>query len=317
MRILFAGTPAIAVPSLQALIGAGAPVEVVGVLTNPDAPAGRGKRLSAPPVKTVAEAAGVPVLQPARLDADARTAVGALRAQLLVCVAYGKIFGPKFLSLFEHGGINMHPSLLPRHRGPTPMQGAILSGDAATGVTVQALALEMDAGDILYQESYPLNGGETAAELADQLAPLGAAMVVRVVRAIEEGTVTRTPQDHSAATYTALLRREDGYLRWTENAQQIDRMVRAFVPWPAVTVRWRGTPLQLLAGFPVDHSTVPTAQRPAGMVVAVDNKRGILVQTTEGVFAVQRLQLQSRSAMDWKSFLNGNPELLHSVLEQA
>lgn len=331
MRILFAGTPEIALPSLQALHVVPEPPRgdrprVVAVLTAPDAPAGRRRVLTSPPVKVQAEALGIPVLQPERLNGDARSEIAALRPDLLVVVAYGRIFGPRFLALFPEGGINLHPSLLPRYRGPSPIPAAILAGDSHTGVTVQRVAREVDAGDILDQREVPLPEDATTPVLEQKLGLLGAEMIVHVVSGIAGGTVRATPQDHSAATWCNLIQKGDGALTWKESAAVIGRMVRAYTPWPGVRCSWKGQSLQLLQveplpavetrGRPGGSSSIGTGTVP-GTVLGVDNGAGILVQTVDGVLAVKRLKLQARKEMDFRSFLNGNSSIVGGVLEQA
>lgn len=331
MRILFAGTPEIALPSLQALQGASAPggvsggmvreeersrLEVVAVLTAPDARAGRGRGLMSPPVKIQAEAWGLPVLQPDRLDGTARSAVAEFQPDLLVAVAYGKIFGPRFLDLFPRGGINVHPSLLPRFRGPSPIPAAILAGDTHTGVTVQRIALEMDAGDILAQRKIPLDGDATTPRLERELGTLGAELLADAVHRLAAGDEAAIPQDPARATWCGLIRKEDGNLTWREDAGTIDRMVRAYTPWPGVRCSWKGTPLQLLEARPLSSSP-KRGSAPAGTVIGVDNDAGILVQTVNGVLAVNRLKLHARKEMEFRAFLNGNSSIIGSVLEQA
>jgi methionyl-tRNA formyltransferase len=272
--------------------------------------------MTPPPVAELARAHGVPVLQPESLDASAREAVAALGPELLVTAAYGRIFGPRFLALFSHGGINMHPSLLPRHRGPSPLQAAILAGDRETGVTVQALAPEMDSGDILLQQRVPLHGTESVAELHDNLGALGGRMVAEAVARIAAGTEERTPQDHTRATYCSKVARTDGDLTWGEDAATIDRMVRAYTPWPGVRTTWQGRTVQLTRVHVVTD-TGGVAPAPPGTVVGVDSRRGILVQTTDNLVAIERLKLQARKEMDAQSFIHGNPTIVGSTLGQA
>ena len=320
LRVLFAGTPEIALFSLEQMLrNPEREWTVVGVLTNPDAPKGRGRRVSPSPVKVRAQEAGLPVLQPERLTAEARAAVAELKPNVLVVVAYGKIFGPKFLSLFSHGGINVHPSLLPRHRGPSPLQAAILAGDRETGVTIQYLAREMDAGDIIAQERTPIGPDTTVSDLHDQLGRRGAELVVEVIGDIARGTVSATPQNGDDATYCRKMSRQDGELTWVETAEEIHRKVRALTPWPGVRCRWGSTPVQFTETMlPADTSSAGIAQDAApGSVLAVDSALGILVQTTDGVLAIRRLKQHARKELDFRSFINGNPEIIGSVLRQA
>jgi len=318
LRILFAGTPEIAVQSLGALIAAsGEPFGVVGVLTNPDRRAGRGSMLHPSPVKLRALEAGIPVLQPEKLDTAARSDVVRLNPDLLVVVAYGRIFGPRFLSLFPSGAINMHPSLLPRFRGPSPIQAAILAGDGETGVTVQYITEEMDAGPLLSQETYPLTGSETAENLTGELGLRGGAAVVAAVKKIAAGTAESREQDDSLATYCRLVGKTDGRVTWSESAVQLSRMIRAYTPWPGVSVGWNGRRIQLMEALPVpeDGDESAVAAEP-GTVIGVDNRVGILLQTSNGILAVRTVKPQSRSVMDFASFLNGNSQFVGSVLDR-
>ena len=298
MKILFAGTPQIAVPSLEALT---AEFDVAGVLTAPDKISGRGRKIIPSPVKAAAVALGIPVLQPVRLGSEARDLVSAIGAELLVVFAYGSIFGPKFLSLFPKGGINMHPSALPLHRGPSPLTAAILAGDAATALTVQRVALEMDAGDIIRQTPYPLDGSETTASLTESVSPDAASELVLSVGEIIGGLSRPIPQDHSKATYCRLILKHDGVIDWKISAGQIERMVRAYIPWPKSRTLLREEVLVIL-----ESSAMPSGERKVpGMVLGVDRSRGILIQTGSGILAVTRLQLASRKPLDFRSFLNG------------
>ncbi|AFG37178.1 methionyl-tRNA formyltransferase [Spirochaeta africana] len=317
MRILFAGTPEFAVPSLRALARR-ADIELVGVLTAPARPAGRGRRLQPSPVAAAAAELGLPVLTPQRLGREAREQAAALGADLLVVVAYGRIFGPKFLELFAHGGINLHPSLLPRHRGPAPIPATILSGDAEAGLTVQQLALEMDAGDILLQERRRLEGSETTAVLYPWAAETGAELVVQAVQGIADGTVRPQPQDHDLATYCGLLQKDDGAIDWFRPAEEIDRLIRAYNPYPGAFTSLDGQKLTLWessgvhplpAGDPgEDSSTASAACRP-GQVLQIDRQHGILVQTGTQALGITQLQLAHKKNLDWRSFCNGAGDL--------
>ncbi|MFP4483995.1 MAG: methionyl-tRNA formyltransferase [Spirochaetota bacterium] len=335
MRLLFAGTPEMAVPSLYRLA---ARFEVVGVLTAPDRRKGRKRGPQPSPVKAAAESLGLPVMQPPRLNGDARAQVQAVAPDLLVVVAYGRIFGPRFMALFPHGGVNLHPSLLPRHRGPSPIPAAILAGDSETGITVQQVAPEMDSGDILAQQRIPLTGTETTASLTDRVAREGAVLLEEVVAAIVAGTAIPVPQDHDVASYCRLIEKSDGRVDWTTSAAHIERMSRAFNPWPGTYTYLDGRQLTLWETSVYPAGADPAGQDPTvaagvgaenapgggsgrrsapgpGQVLGVDKAHGILVQTGDGVLAVRRLQLQSRGATDWKSFLNGVHGFIGCTLE--
>lgn len=319
MRILFAGTPDIAIPSLNALHHAGH--TPVAVLTSPDTPQGRNRRVTPSPVKEWALVAGIPVMQPSRLNGAAREEVTTLQPDLLVSVAFGRIFGPRFLALFNRGGVNVHPSLLPRYRGPSPIQAAILAGDSTTGVTVQRIAQEVDAGDILAQEDIALRGDETAAELHLTLGALGAQVLVKVISQIADQTERAQPQDAAAATWCQLITREHGQLTWNETAAEISRMVRALNPWPGVRCRWESLELHIMEATVAKEREVVSnpaePPKPPGTVLGVDRTRGILVQTSLDILCVTRIKAQSRREMDFRSFLNGHSTIIGNVLEQA
>jgi methionyl-tRNA formyltransferase len=315
MRVLFAGTPALAVPSLMKAAHAH---EVVGVLTSPDQPAGRGRALVCSPVKEAASKLGLSILQPEKLDEPFLDVVKALAPDILVVAAYGKIFRQSFLSLFARGGINVHPSLLPRFRGPSPITAAILEGDGETGVTIQKVARKFDTGDILAQEHFPLNGDETTATLSDALALLGAELLSGVLADFASG---REPaarvQDEQAATYCRTIQKEDGLIRWDEPALLIERKMRAFDPWPRASTRLSGETLLLLKSHLYPDTLAAQylhgGQVP-GDVLAAEKDHGLLVQTGRGVLAVERLQLQFKKPLDWRSFLNGHPGMVGTRL---
>ncbi len=328
MNILFAGSPSFSVPSLEAA-ARGHPV--CGVLTGPDSPAGRGRRPAPSPVKVRALELGLPVLQPERLDAAFLREVRALRPDLLVAVAFGKIFRREFLELFPRGGLNVHPSLLPKFRGPSPIAASILAGERETGVAVQRLALRMDAGDILAMDTVRLEGTETTGSLSQELARRGAALLSYVLDSLADGDLPACPQREENATYCRLVRKEDGRIDWSQPAGRIERMIRAYDPWPRAWTLYRGETLALLEGKPyppggesggaadpgresgTSAGAAFGAGRP-GKVIGVDKRGGILIQTGDGVLAVRRLQLQARKPMDWQAFLNGHRDFVGSIL---
>ena len=322
MRVLFAGSPAIAVPTLLEIA---ARHEIVGVLTNPDSAQGRGKEILPTAVESAAReklGAGLPILKPERLDAAARAAIAALGPDILVAFAYGKIFGPKFLALFPRGGINVHPSLLPRHRGSSPIQQAILDRDAETGVSVQALALEMDSGDLYAVERFPLSGGETAAALSDRCALIGARLAAAVLDGIQAGGAAPRPQD-GAPTYCRKIAKADGLIDWTEPAAVIGAKIRAFNPWPLAYSFLGGRRLNLLEAAPVEAAAAPGGAAcapaggssgtsgqalpnpPPGTIIGMDKALGIVAATGEGCLALRKLQFAAKKALTYKEFANG------------
>jgi len=312
MRILFAGSPQFAVPSLETVYRAH---EVAGVLTNPDRPAGRSGEPARTPVKARALELGLEVLQPERLDEAFRQRVSGLGCELLVVAACGRIFPKEFLDLLPRGGFNVHPSLLPRHRGPAPIAAAILAGDPETGVSIQRLAPKMDSGDILRAQALPLSGTETAGSLSEILGRLGAELLGQTLADIQRGRAQARPQPEEAATYCRLVRKEDGRIDWGLEARAIERMIRAYDPWPGAFTTFHAQRLNLLAGgvYP-EPRAAGSGELPQGLVQGCDNRYGILVQAGRGILFVTRLQLQSKKPMDWRAFLNGQRGFTGTVL---
>ncbi|MDP3179613.1 MAG: methionyl-tRNA formyltransferase [Spirochaetaceae bacterium] len=311
MRVLFAGSPVIAVPSLVRL---SVEHEVAGVLTNPESAQGRGLAVARTAVaQTAAVLFGesVPVLAFERLGPEARAAVAALRPEILVTFAYGRIFGPRFLALFPRGGVNVHPSLLPRYRGPTPIPFAIMNRESETGITVQRLALEMDSGDILGVEKLPLRGTETTDDLTETAALLGADLLSRVLQDIAAGREAARPQE-GQPSYCSLLNKEDGLIDWGAPVLDIDAKIRAYSPWPGAFTWYRGQRLGLLESVPYPG---PESEEPRpGTLLGLDKRRGLMVKTVDGELALRRLQIQNKKALPYRDFANGIRDLAGVVL---
>ncbi|MFP3043148.1 methionyl-tRNA formyltransferase [Treponema primitia] len=327
MRILFAGSPVIAVPSLEALARLSledARFRLVGVLTNPDTK--RGRRGDPEPTDIGAAAdrlsgdfAGIPApvqFKPEKPDGAVREAVAALKPDLLVSFAYGHIFGPRFLSLFPLGGINVHPSLLPKYRGATPIPAAILGRDRETGVTIQRLAPEMDAGDILAQERFPLNGRETTLSLSRIAAEKGAELLLTALHDLALDSAAGRRQNNDEATYCSIISKEDGLIDWSQGAAEIDAKIRAYTPWPLCRTFHGEEPLYILEGGLPEEPVQAENAGPLlpGTVLGIDRNSGILVQTGDGVFAVQRLQYAAKKALAWRDFLNGARDFIGARL---
>ena len=239
MRVVFMGSPEFAVPSLEALVEAR--YDVVLAVTQPDRPAGRGGRLRPSAVKVAAIQRGIPVFQPASLRDDETVArLAETRADVFVVAAYGKILPRRVIDLPARGVLNVHSSLLPRWRGPSPVAAAILAGDTETGVTIMEIAPKMDAGPIVAQRATPIGPGETAGELEVRLARLGADLLIEVLPGWYDRSIVPTPQDDVRATYCPLLRKEDGHLRRDMTATEAERAVRAYNPWPGAFVLYAG-----------------------------------------------------------------------------
>jgi methionyl-tRNA formyltransferase len=338
LDVLFAGSPECAVPALEAVARSH---RIVAILTNPPAPAGRHGSPVPTPVALAAERLrqeglipeDTPILTPEKITQEVRDAIAGRKPEVLACFAYGKIFGPKTLALFPRGGLNLHPSLLPRWRGCAPVPAAILARDRETGISIQRISLGMDEGDIVIQTRFPLDGTETAESLLAQVAHDGAPLLVDALNRLEAGTDTARAQDSGLATYSPMLRKEDGEIRWTDSAADIDARIRAFSPWPGAFTRTADSVLLILQARPYtgtfppaapDGSTGDAARDTSGnatvepgTVVGVDKKEGILVQTGNGLLVLEKLQWKTKKALDWKSFLNGSRDFPGTVLGQA
>jgi len=315
MRVLYAGSPAIAVPALKALCNTEG-IQLIGALTNPDTPKGRH---GTPQPTEVGEAAaeisaGFPILKPQKLDTQLREQINTLKPDLLVSFAYGHIFGPKFLALFPLGGINIHPSLLPKYRGPTPIQAAILNRDTITGITMQTLALEMDSGDILTQEQLQLTGAETTGIFSRIVAEKAAQMLPVLLKSISGGTASRTPQNHSEASYCSIFTKTDGIINWSKSAVEIEAKIRAFDPWPLCRTIHKGQELLILKSAVYKNDNASENSGKTGQVLGIDKNNGILIQTGEGILAVTELQYQAKKALLWRDFLNGARDFTGSQL---
>ena len=308
MRILYAATGDIALDLLSALHSEGL---VGAVLTAPDAPGKRGKGLVPPPVKVKAEEMGLPVYQPETLRTEARERVRKLGVDTLLSFCYGKIFGPRFLSLFDHT-FNVHPSLLPLHRGCSPIYAAIRSLDRETGISLQEIALGVDEGDIFARMTMPLDGTETTGSLE---ARVRAAAPSLVVPALRDFSPDRRERQEGEPSYTGFIGKEDGRLDFSRSASEIHAVIRACCPWPKAYAMLDGSPLYLTGvwGSAFDPAE-PCTEAPGTIVDAVKG-RGLRIATGCGYIYVSRVLPPARKEMDALSYLNGNRGILGSVLE--
>jgi methionyl-tRNA formyltransferase len=313
VRILFAGTPAIAVPTL---VQVARHFEVAAVLTNTDKKGARGRRLVPSPVKEAAQELGIDVIQFNRLGKDAREAVAPYACDTLLCFAYGRIFGPKFLSLFSGEKLNIHPSLLPDLRGPSPIQGAILNQLQRSGISIQRLALEMDSGEVVKTLPFDLTGEETVTTLTERVAQLAAPLAVEALKEIAGGTARFIAQK-GEPTYTTLIDPSMAKLDFSLSAKTLHAQIRAMQGWPKAQTQYDGQLLYLTAVYgPLSEAgsdPVETGVAP-GTVIARNKQKGVGIATGDGVLWVTGLQLESRKELDALSFLNGNQRFLHSTL---
>lgn len=300
-KILFMGTPDFAAESLKALLAAGCPV--VGVVTQPDKPVGRGGKVRHSPVKEVALAHDLPLFQPKRVRRPEVIArLRELDADLTVVVAFGQILSREALEISPLGSINVHGSLLPRWRGAAPIQRAIMAGDAETGITTMWMDEGMDTGDICLVARTPIGPDETGGEIHDRLARIGADLLVETVRRVEEGTAPRIPQPEEGVTYAAKLERSDEQIDWGRPARALHDQIRALNPWPgAYTIAPRGS-LKVWKGSVVEQ---PIEGAEPGTVVAVVRREGFVVATGEGALLVREVQPPGKGRMDAQSYLNG------------
>ena len=302
MKILFMGTPEFAVPSLNALLGAGH--TVCGVFTQPDKPKNRGMKLLPSPVKVCALSHEIPVFQPAKMrDGEALGYLRELDPELIVVAAYGKILPSEILDYPVKGCINVHSSLLPKYRGAAPINWAILNGEAVTGVTIMHMAPALDAGDIISQASTPIGADETAPMLTARLAELGAELLVSAVEAIGAGTAARTPQDEADSTYAPMLSRELSPMDWSKPARTLHDQVRGLLPWPAAVAEFGGIRCKV---FSTDIPLQTTDAAPGTILEA--GKRGIDIACGGGtVLHIDELQADGGKRMKAADYLRGHP----------
>jgi len=302
VRLVFLGTGDFAVPSFEAVLLAGH--EVLALITQPDREKGRGQRVKAPPIKPVAEGRGVRVLQPRRIREEAVVqALRDLRPEILLVVAYGQILPKAVLEIAPRGAVNVHASLLPRWRGAAPIQWAIASGDAETGVTTMLLDEGLDTGPLLLARGTAIGPDETASELSPRLAALGAELLVTTLRGLEDGSVVPLPQDGAKATLARILTKEDGRLDWSLPAATLACRVRGFHPWPGAFAVFEGRTLKMLRVRAEDAQD--SNPHPPGTVLAI-GENGVVVACADGSrLRLLEVQPESRKAMSAAAFAQG------------
>jgi len=299
LRIIFMGTPDFAATTLQALIDG--PDEVVAVVTQPDRAKGRGKKLSPPPAKIIAEAAGIPVLQPTKIKTEEfRNGLLTYQPDLFVVAAYGRILPPSILDLAPMGCINVHGSLLPKYRGAAPIQWAVINRDQKVGVTIIQMNEGMDTGDILLKSSIEPAKDETAGSLFVKLAELGSKTLLKAIKGLKEGTVIPNPQEHELATTAPMFTKNDGCISWDKDAGELEGLIRGLDPWPTAFCFLDGKRLRLF-NPEVMHKDSDLAP---GTVVQAD-KRGILVACGTNCLLVREIQPEGKKRMSVEAFLCG------------
>lgn len=317
MRVVFMGTPSYAVPVLE-MLQLSADLDVVAVVTPPDRPRGRGRSMEATPVKVAAQKAAIPVFQPASLrPSHVQEELASLNADVAVVAAYGKLLPANVIDLPRHGCLNIHPSLLPRYRGPSPVVTALLEGLENTGVTLMLLDEGMDTGPILVQEEYRLRGDETAGSLTEELFRVGGRLLVENLGPWAEGQVEATKQDESQATFTRKVERTDGRADWNLAAAELERRQRAFTPWPGLFTQWQGKIVRLLdvTALRPPFDDVGYVLEEPGLVQHMgleDTPLG--VGTASGILGIKALQLEGRRAATAEEFMRGYPHFPGSYL---
>jgi methionyl-tRNA formyltransferase len=314
LRVAFAGTPDFSVPALAALLRS--PHHVIGVLTQPDRPKGRGQHLAPSPVKRAAAAAGLPIAQPQTLKTeDGRAPLASWRPDVLVVVAYGLLLPPAALSLPRLGCVNIHASLLPRWRGAAPIQRALLAGDAETGATIMLMDAGLDTGPMLAQRKMPIERHDTGGSLHDRLAIQGADLLIEALADLETGRLQAEPQPSEGVTYAAKLDKSEARIDWRAPAIEIERRVRAFNPWPVAETRYEGEQLRILraTALPGEAGARPGTvlalgdasqeQRTVNPSVEGSN-RSLLVQCGEGRLAIHEVQRPGKRAVSARDFAN-------------
>lgn len=314
LNIIFAGTPDFAANHLQALIAAD--FNVVAVYSQPDRPAGRGKKLTASAVKEVALANDIAVYQPENFkQSESIEQLAALDADLMIVVAYGLILPNSVLTTPRLGCLNVHGSLLPRWRGAAPFQRAIWAGDKETGVTIMQMDEGLDTGDMLKKVSCPIDAGETSASLYAKVAKQAPAVLIETIKQLQAGQLTAQKQDENAATYAKKLSKAEALIDWNDQSEFIDRCIRAFNPWPISYFKWAGQVIKVHKATLVDKVSTATA----GTILEVD-KKGIQVATGQGVINLEVIQLAGKKAMPVQDVLNSRRELFtvsSNLLEQG
>ena len=308
MRIVFMGTPEFAVPSLRALCEHG--YEVAGVFTQPDRPRGRGNRLSPSPVKEYALSQGIPVFQPEKIRRDGVDDLRALAPDLCVTSAFGQILSQEILDIPPMGSVNVHASLLPRHRGSAPINWAILQGDRQAGVTTMMMARGIDTGDMLLAAATDILPGETAGELTLRLSGIGASLLLDTLRGMADGSVKPIPQDEARMTYDPMLTKQMGIIDWTEPAQAIVNRIHGLNPWPGCSTAIQGGRMKLLRAKVAGGSGAP------GEILSADVKDGLVIACGEGAVEIVQLQAPGGKPMGARDYLRGHALTVGTVLKE-
>ena len=297
LRIIFMGTPAFACPTLQALLDRGD--DILAVVTQPDRPKGRGQQLASPPVKVLAETAGLPVMQPLKVRApEFIDSVRELAPDLIVVIAFGQILPKALLEVPRFGCINIHASLLPRYRGAAPINWCIINGETETGITTMQMDVGLDTGDMLMKRSTPIDPDEDSSALHDRLAALGSRTLLETLDLLDRETLVPEVQDDALSCYAPMLKKEDGSIDWTRDALTIKNLVRGVTPWPGAFTGWDGKTLKIF------RVSVATGAGSPGEVLRAD-REGLEVACGSGSLLIGELQLEGRKRLPAAEFLAG------------
>jgi methionyl-tRNA formyltransferase len=303
-KVVFMGTPEFAVPVLKMLISAH---DVIGVVTQPDRPVGRSRQIQPPPIKIVALEAGIPVFQPEKLRRpEAIAELKQWSSDVYVVAAFGQILPQAVLDIPPYGSINVHASLLPRWRGAAPIQAAIRAGDSETGITIMLMDAGLDTGPMLSQRTIPIAPDETGESLHDKLSPLGAELLQETLPGYLSGDIEPQPQPSEGVTLAPQITKEQGQIDWTQDAATIERLVRAFTPWPGTYTTWNGKQLK------IHKVAVESGQAQPGVVV--ENSGQIAVGTGQGLLTLRELQLEGKKRVTIDDFMRGHADFVWSQL---
>lgn len=314
MKVIFMGTPDFSVGTLNALVEAG--YEVVLAVTQPDKPKGRGGKMQATPVKAAAALHGIPVFQPQKIRT--RESIEELKkyhADIMVVIAFGQILTKEILEMTPRGCVNVHASLLPKYRGAAPIQWAVINGEKVSGVTTMQMDEGLDTGDMLLKTEVMLDEKETGESLHDKLAEAGAALCVKTLRALEEGSITPQKQGESPTEYARMLDKSLGSIDWNNSAVSIERLIRGLNSWPGAYTEWNGKVMKIWGADVYAEDAISGSKERLPGTIAKIEKDGFYVQTGEGLLKVTELQIPGKKKMDAAAFLRGYPIQESDVLK--
>jgi methionyl-tRNA formyltransferase len=311
MRIVYMGTPEFSVPALKALVEVGH--DVVAVVTQPDKPKGRGKEIQMTPVKEQALEFHIPVYQPVKArDPEFVKILSDLAPDVMVVAAFGQLLPKSILDIPKYGCVNIHASLLPKYRGASPIQYAVINGEKESGITTMMMAELLDTGDMLDQEILTLDPKETGGSLHDRLSVVGGALLLKTLKKLEEGTAVRIPQDETQSCYVGMIKKSMGDIDWSMDAEVIERLIRGLNPWPSAFTSWNGKVIKIWEAFVIEKEY----EGACGQVVEADRDH-LVVKTGKGGLSIRELQLQGKKRMDIGAFLRGYQVAEGTVFERS